>query len=62
MYDPLAWTASTTCGMEVRRVVVVAVNETHLLPGLDLGISVNVRSMVIRPSGRVDGAGLGYQK
>ena len=44
------------------RVVSVAVNKTHPLPGLDLSIGVNVRCVVVSPGGRVDGSGLGYQK
>ena len=37
-------------------------DETYLLPCLDLGISVDVRSVGERPSRRVDGGGLGYQE
>ena len=38
------------------------VSEAHLLPGLDLRIGVDVRSVEVCPSGRVDGGSLGYQE
>ena len=38
------------------------VNETNLLPGLDLSVGVNIRSMGPRPSRRVDDGTLSYQK
>ena len=62
MYEPLAWTAFTTCGMGSDSGLLVGMSKTHLLPSPDLRIGVNVRSMVVRPGGRVDGAGLGYQQ
>ena len=55
MYEPLACTASTTCGMErLDRGSPVGVKKTYLLPGLDLSVSINIWSIAIRPSRRVD--------
>jgi len=63
MYEPLAWTASTTCGKwRSDGSLSVDVNGAHLFPGLDLCIGVDVRSVRVCPSGRVDGGSLGYQK
>ena len=63
MYEPLACTASATCRMKrLDRGLAVGVNKAYLLPGLDLSISVNIRSIVICSSGRVDDGSLGYQK
>ena len=38
----------------------VDVNKMHLLPGLDLSIGVDIWSMGVRPSRRMDGGGLSY--
>ena len=63
MYEPLAWTASTTYETERSgRELLVGVNNAHLLPGLDLRIGVDVRSMEPCPGHRVDDSSLGYQK
>ena len=40
----------------------VDVNEARLLPGLDLCVGINIRSMEVCPGSRVDGGGLSYQK
>ena len=40
----------------------VDANGAYLLPGLDLGIGVNIGSMELCPSLRVDGGTLRYQK
>jgi len=63
MYEPLAWTASTTCekGRSDRKLLAGA-NEVHLLPGLDLCIGVDIRSVEVRPGRGMDGGGLCYQK
>jgi hypothetical protein len=37
-------------------------NKTYLLPGLDLSIGVDIRSVGVCPSGRVDDGTLCYQK
>jgi len=63
MYEPLAWTASTTCGKwssDGRLSVVM--NEAHLFPGLDLCVGVDVRSVGVCPGGGVDGGRLSYQE
>ena len=63
MYEPLAWTPSTTCWTgRSDRTIPVDVNGAHLLPSLDLFIGVDVRNMMVCPSCRVDGGSLGYQK
>lgn len=40
----------------------MSVNDTNLFPGLDLGISVDVRGIVECPGRGVNGGRLGYQK
>ena len=63
MYEPFAWTASTTCGKwRSDGSVSVDVNGAHLFPGLDLRVGVDVWSVRVCPGGRVDGGGLTYQK
>ena len=63
MYEPLAWTVSTTCGerRSDRRLSVDA-NDAYLLPGLDLFIGINIWSIGVCPGGRVDGGSLSYQE
>ena len=63
MYEPLAWTVSTTCGK--RRSdgkLLVDVNEAHLFPGLDLCVGIDIRSVDVCPGGRVDGGSLSDQE
>jgi len=63
MYEPLAWTASTTCGnWRSDGGLLADVNGARLFPGLDLWIGIDVRSVEVCPGGRVDGGGLGYQE
>ena len=63
MYEPLAWTASTTCGKWRSDGKLSAdMNEAHLFPGLDLCIGIDVGSVEVCPGGRMDGGGLRYQE
>jgi hypothetical protein len=63
MYEPLAWTASTIYGTQVSDSgFPVDVNNTNLLPCLDLSISVNIRSALQCPGRGVNCRRLGYQK
>ena len=63
MYEPLAWTASTTCRTKRSdNGLFLGANGAYLLPALDLSIGVNIRSMGVRPGCRVVGGGFSYQK
>jgi hypothetical protein len=52
--QPAGWGGQT--------VLLVDVNETCLLPSLDLGIGINIGSMGVCSSSRMNGSGLSYQK